>query len=602
MSESLSRRDLIKLLGVAGAWSVWPAHHSASGEPTAGATPLASGAEPAPEILTLTSTTGVFVPPRGRAYDKFSFDFPEPSVAFGGYVFGFLVFTFENAYALDPDGMSLQRSDDALVLTARGLTWAGGQVKAPGTVVATFRRNGELIEWDTRAEMNQPIKTVTTVIRGIPRGAVGFGGPGGRRGNDNEMLVGYPFSGGDLFGGNTAGGMGTPLAIVTGDDRTVHLLDSLDSRVGTKRFYFQPGEGGYRVEAIAEADGWRRANSYDVPRWRLGKVADAATAEQLHYQHLEEAFHLPAWETRTDTPDWMRNLALVTTLHGQHYTGYVFNDYARMLEILTWMATQIPPERVMAFISAWDGRYYWDYPEYRVSDRMGGEAGWRKLVDGAHRLGFRILPMFGTNAANRKHPSFRHFADAATAKIDGDTMDLNWVDWDNDRHQEGWLAYMNLGVPSWRKWLGGRIDEMITRYGVDAYFLDIAGGYTNNTTGDMHDGIRQLVLDLQRRHPGVPCVGEMPYDALAEFIPMYQVGLGGAMRKYCRNFSHLSTPAPGRGSSGVHESGFGRFDDATLELSPTAIPTLQVVDDTFDKHRDVMIEVIARAKQRAGIG
>ena len=26
--------------------------------------------------------------------------------------------------------------------------------------------------------------------------------------------------------------------------------------------------------------------------------------------------------------------------------------------------------------------------------------------------------------------------------IDGDRFDLNWVDWDNDRHQDGWLSYM----------------------------------------------------------------------------------------------------------------------------------------------------------------
>ncbi len=57
----------------------------------------------------------------------------------------------------------------------------------------------------------------------------------------------------------------------------------------------------------------------------------------------------------------------------------MFNDYAKMLETLRWMATQIPGDRVLAFISAWDGRYYWDYPHYRVSDRMGGEAGFRKL-------------------------------------------------------------------------------------------------------------------------------------------------------------------------------------------------------------------------------
>ncbi len=600
MSDSLSRRDLIKVLGAAGAGTMLPAELAALATNRTIPTPVARA--PVPEILPFTSTTGVFIPPRGRAYDKFSFDFPEPSVQFGAYTFGFMVFTFENACGLDAAGMKIDRSDDTLTVTADGLVWAGGQEKAPGKLTAHFRKNGDIIEWDTVVDMPVPVKTVSTVIRGIPRGAVGFGGPAGRRGNDSEVLVGYPFSGGDLFGGNTAGGMGTPLAIVNGDDRKVHFISSLDDRVGTKRFYFQPGETGYRVEAIAEADGWTHSTHYAVPPWRIGTVPDGETAERMHYQHLEQAFHMPAWETRPDVPDWMRNLALVTTLHGQHYTGYVFNDYARMLEILTWMATQIPADRVMAFLSAWDGRYYWDYPQYRVSDRMGGEAGFRRLMDGAHKLGFKVLPMFGTNAANRKHPEFKQIADAATARIDGDVMDLDWVDWDNDRHQEGWLAYMNLGVPSWRKWLAGRIDEMIVRYGADAYFLDIAGGYVNNTKADMHDGIRQLVLDLRRKYPRVPCVGEMPYDALAEFIPMYQVGLGTAMRKYCRNFSHLSTPAPGRGSSGVHESGFGTFNDATLALSPTTIPTLQVVDDTFDTHRDVMSAVIAKAKERAGIG
>jgi hypothetical protein len=601
MADSLSRRELIKVLGAAGAGAMLPADIDAR---AVAATPMpvpASVLTDAPTILPYTSTTGVFIPPRGRAYDKLSYDFPEPSVPFGGYTFGFLVFTFDNIYGLDAAGMQVASDDTSLTLNADGLVWAGGQEKAPGTLQATFRRTGDIIEWDIVARTDQPIKTVTTVIRGIPRGGVGFGGPAGRRSNDSEILVGYPFSGGDLFGGNTAGGMGTPLAVINGDDQTVHFISSLDDRVGTKRFYFQPGEDGYRVEAIAEADGWKRSNRYAAPRWRIGKVADAGTAVQMHYQHLEQAFHLQPWETRADAPDWMRNLALVVTLHGQHYSGYIFNDYARMLEILQWIGGRIPGNRVMAFISAWDGRYYWDYPGYRVSDRMGGDAGWRRLVDGAHQLGVKVLPMFGTNAANRKHPSFKQFANAATAKVDGDVMDLNWVDWDNDRHQEGWLAYMNLGVDSWRHWLEGRIDEMISRYGVDAYFLDIAGGYVNNTGGDMHEGIRRLVLDLRRKYPHVPCVGEMPYDGLMEFIPMFQVGLGTEARKYCRNFEHLSTPAPGRGSSGVHESGFSTFNTTTLSLSPYAIPTLQVVDDTFEKYRDVMQAVVDKARERAGM-
>ncbi len=597
MPDPLSRRNAVKLIGAASAGALAPSDAIRHAVTLVNATRVPALVD----ILPKTSTSDVFIPPRGRGFDKFSFDFPEPSVAFGGYQFGFMVYTFENAYGLDQANMKAEVDGDVMRLTCDGLDWAGGQQKAQGRFEATLRKSDNAITWDVTVSMDRPVKAVTTVLRGIPRGPIAFGGGTHfGRDSDDELLVGYPFGAGDLWGENTAGSLGTPLAIVkTGDDKYL-ALRSLDSRVGAKRFYFQPGPDGYRVEMIAEADGWNQQKKWTVPTWSLATHATPDAAVNAHYAHVERAFHLSTWDARTDVPTWMRNLAMVTTLHGQHYTGYIFNDYARQLDILRWIATQIPPDRVMVFLSAWDGRYYWNYPNYQVDARMGGADGFRRLMDGAHKLGFRMLPMFGTNAANRRQPVFKRLQDAAVQKIDGDVLDINWVDWDNDRHQEGWLSYMNLGVPSWRNWLAGRIDEMITNYGADAYFLDIVGGWMNNTSGDMHDGVRQLVLDLRAKHPGVPCVGEMPYDALLEFIPMYQVGLG-RLQQYGRNFQHLSSPAPGRGSSGVHESGFSRFNPDTLSLSPTAIPTLQVVDDTFDKYRDVMAAICAKAKARAGI-
>jgi hypothetical protein len=212
-----------------------------------------------------------------------------------------------------------------------------------------------------------------------------------------------------------------------------------------------------------------------------------------------------------------------------------------------------------------------------------------------------MMPMFGTNAANRRQPVWSQIAAGSTYKIDGDLYNLNWVDWNNDRHEDGWLTYMNLGADAWRTHLEGRIAEVIDRFGVDAYFLDIVGGHVNSTTGDMHEGTRRLVDNLRAKYPKVACVGEMPYDALNAFIPMYHAGGGARWRKYARFFQHLSAPAPGRGSSGVHEWGFGKFNPDTLGLSPTAIPTLQVVDDTFTKYRETMAAIIARAKARAGI-
>ncbi len=589
MLDDLTRRDWVKLVGAAGAGSLMP--------PLG---PEAPAPRQDPRSIPLTSTSDVFVPGRGRGFQRFSFGFPEPSVEFGGYRFGFLVFTRENVYGLDADQMKLDGAGDALTVTAGGLVWAGGQEKTPGRLVARFRRAGDAIEWDTAVEMEQPIKSVTTVIRGIPRGKVSSGGGRPFDPKDDELLWGYPFGAGDLFGGNTAWGLGTPLVAVQAGDNDFRYLSSLDDRVRAKRFFFQPGESGYRVEAVFEAEGWTNQARLTVPTWRLGKTTTLEAATRLHYAHLERAYAIPAWESRDDVPTWLRDTALVLALHGMHYTGYVFNDFARMLEMLRWIAPQFPPQRTLVFIPAWDGRYYWNYPAYVADPRLGGEAGLKRLVEEGHKLGYRFMPMFGMNAANRRQESFRRVADAATSRIDGDPFDLNWVDWDNDRHQEGWLTYMNLGVDSWREWLEGRIAETIERYGMDAYFLDISAGWMNNTQADMHEGTRRLVADLRRRYPRVLACGEFHYDALLGLIPLFHVYSPQAT-KYARFFAHLSHPAPGRGSSGVHESGFGRYDPATSSMGPGPIPTVTVVDDTFTTYREQFAAALARAKQLGGI-
>jgi hypothetical protein len=601
MTKRISRRDLIKGLGVAGVSGLInsASARSAPKQPTIINMPARVATKDG-EITALTSTSDVFIPPRGRGYMKFSFDFPEPVVSFGEHRFGFLVFTAENTYGLDRQKIHVSVAGDTMRVNCDGFVWAGGQERVKGSLIATFQRSIGKIEWDVTVEMAQPIKTVTTVIRDVPRGQVSFGAGALSDARDNELLAAYPFGGGDLHGPGAAASMSTPVAVVETGDGFL-FINPMDDHVRPKRFYFQPGEKFYRVEAIYEHDGWRDDRKVTVPRWRLGYSKTFEGAVQSHMNFVEGAFHLPSWDSRSDMPAWTRRIAMVTTLHGMHYTGFIFNNYAQQLEILRWLATQIPADRVLAFLSSWDGRYYWDYPNYRVPERMGGEAGFRRLIREGQKLGFKMMPMFGANAANRQQPVWPKIADASTKKIDGDVYNLNWVDWNNDRHQDGWLTYMNLGVDSWRNHLEARISDIIDRFGVDAYFLDIVGGHVNDINGDMHEGTRKLVTNLRAKHPHVLCVGEMPYDALHEFIPMYHAGGGPRWQKYSRFFQHLSSPAPGRGSSGVHESGFGRFNPETLSLSANAIPTLQIVDDTFTKYRDVMSAIVAKAKERAGI-
>ena len=603
MDDKISRRDLLKKT-VAGVSSA--ALFSAASREGAVTAPHESvvlpAASPGPEsspILPLSNTTDVFIPPRGSSFFKFSFDFPEPSVSFENLQFSFRVYTLENTYAPDASLMTVESAPDGLYVRCKGFVWAGDQQNAPGKLEAHIVRNGSFVECRTTAEMERPIKSISTILRGVPRGKVSAAGGNFFDPKENELLFGYPFGGGSLF---VAEGMDSPVLIIQSGEKDYFFLSALLKEVRASRFYLQPGEKGYRVELTHDREGWSKSNRIESATWRVGRAESVEAAYRPHFEHVEKAFSIPDWESRNDVPGWFREVALVVSLHGMHWTGYIFNDFSKCLKILEWVATQIPGKQVLVFLPAWDGRYYWNYPIYKPDPRLGGEEGFRTLIDKGHGMGFHFMPMFGMNAANKLLPEFKNFADATTDQIDGDAFNLNWVDWDNDRHNEGFGGYMNLGVASWRNWLAARVADTISNYHVDAYFLDIAGGWENNTKADMHEGTRLLVEGLREKFPGVLVCGEMPYDALMSFMPLFHVFSSGgyppAMKKYARAFQHLSLAAPGRGSSGVHESGFGHFNPKTLNLEREQIPTITVVDDTFEKYRNVMAEIILRAKER----
>jgi hypothetical protein len=204
--------------------------------------------------------------------------------------------------------------------------------------------------------MDRPVKAVAMVLRGVPRGRVSAGGAPFFDPRDDEVLLGYPFQGGDLFGPQGNGGLTTPLVLIqpAGGDAIV-ALSALDDRVRTKRFYLQPGETGYRVEALVEAkDGADRRRC----RRRVGasRARRRLRGRGAAFRARRAGVSRPSLGDANRRADWLRKTSLVVTLHGMHYTGYVFNDYARMLAILRWMATRIAAERVLVFLASWDGR------------------------------------------------------------------------------------------------------------------------------------------------------------------------------------------------------------------------------------------------------
>src|SRR5579862_6566030 len=282
MDDAVTRREWLKTIGIVGAaGAVLPGELIAapgSGTPSQMIEIPVRTVHAPGDIVELYSTSDVFIPPHGpRSFQKFSFDFAEPGVVFGDHRFSFLVFSEENIYSLDRAHMLASANGDSLQLTADGFVWAGGQEKAPGKLTATFQKTGSTIEWEISVSMDRPIRTVTTVIRDVPRGNIAFGGaapaepqnPNAPR--DGDSLAAYTFGGGDLNGPPQS--MSTPIAVLQAADQDFLYLTTLDDKVRPKRYYFQAGEKAYRVEAIYEHDAWREDQRITLPKWRLGRTS-----------------------------------------------------------------------------------------------------------------------------------------------------------------------------------------------------------------------------------------------------------------------------------------------------------------------------------------
>src|SRR5689334_20064834 len=155
MSEPFSRRDWLKTVGAAGVGATVPDHLIDAPPAVVASSPVGTKALAQGDIVELYSTSDVFIPPRGRSWMKFSFDFPEPGVVFGDHRFSFLIFSDENTYSLDRTRMTARGNADALELTCDQFIWAGGQQHVPGKLTATFSRSGSTIEWRVVAEMDR---------------------------------------------------------------------------------------------------------------------------------------------------------------------------------------------------------------------------------------------------------------------------------------------------------------------------------------------------------------------------------------------------------------------------------------------------------------
>ncbi len=522
---------------------------------------------------------------------QFSFDFRDPVVEIEGWRLSLQVITFENTYGIAPP--SVERTTDGATATAAHLTWAGTQRTAEGTASIHVARTNDGIEATVCATAPARIRCTKLIVRGLPAGE----------------LLGHRWTRGAVTRGGTTvyypGTTHTPLVFLALPDGEHLYFESLDDRVRAKRFAVMQRDDGVAVELIHEEAAYEMASSIAVPAWRIGRTRDPTAVVRHHDARVAAAFGIEPWETRADVPAWARGVSLVVALHGMHWSGYAFNTYDDMAEALRFLAARMDGRRVLAFLPGWEGRYYWQYGDYRPEPMLGGAEGFARLAAVARGLGVHLMPMFGVNCANTGLPGYDTWGRPAEMRSpSGLAFQGNRPDWDVSRGRDpGWQAWLHPGAPSWRARLVEQVSALVAAHEIPAVFFDTTHVWQNDPQYDVYAGLVALRDELKARFPALLIAGEGWYDALGAVTPMTHQFEGlpaqwpEAYARSNRYWLHLSAGDPSRNSSGVHEAGEVPFRLAPDE--PHVIPTLTVVDGTIARAPEAVERIIAQARAYA---
>ena len=517
-----------------------------------------------------------------------------------GYEWTVEVFTVDNAFGLDPAATTF----DGSRLVCDRLQWLGGQRQFAGRVDVEITEDDGARCWRISVTADEFVKGAKLLLRGLPADALASGwwtsttavGSSMIHTGEKPVLLSYPWAGSQVPGTDWQ----TPWA-AAGAQQGV-CLSVRDSEVRPVRLYVYDSSftTGPVTEICCDELATRRGRSYTTPQIRLrsfSSEAELAADFGGHLGHLEDVHDLRPWAARADVPGWADEIELVLTLHGQHWTGHVFNTFDKMAATLREICNDISGEKILAYLPGWEGRYYWQYPQYEPGPDLGGADGFTRLVRTADELGVHLMPMFGANGANvRRYPGWERSAFRSPGNRFVSL--INEPDWDNDRRGEDDQVFLNIAEPAFADHLFTQIDQLVTRYGIGGVFLDTSGCWFNDPNHELVPGYRRLVDRLRAAHPGLLVCGEGWYDALLGIFPMNQTWIDIAHPprfdelpyRYARALGHLKDGAPGGGSTGVHEGG---VQPVGVPLAVDGyVPALSIVDGSLEHHRDYVREFV----------
>jgi len=505
----------------------------------------------------------------------------------------------ENTYSLHAGNLAHTLDPQQAVFRATALASAGQQQQIAGSCELRLQKHADrILVTATAAVDKEPVRAIKLILHHLPPGRIGFTSFESVRNLQpvpvESLALAYPTYQG-----------GAPVWSLATDGPRGWTFSSLDVTTRPRRFVASPEpDGRTRIELIFEGDARHWSNTFTTPAWELRPNATLDDALSDRCALLERDAGLLPWDRRSDVPAWVHDISLVVTLHGMHWSGYIFQDYAAMRASVDWVTQRIPGKHVLFFLAGWEGRYYRTYGNSVPNPRLGGNQGFQSIIEAAHGKGAHVMAMYAGNAAMPGTPGFAEYAPGSHFEADNS---LGWtpmrgytVDWSTVRGSDtDGSAWLNPGAPGWQAHLSDQVRSTIRDFRIDGAFFDTQPNFGNDRRYDPAEGLRKIVTDLRSETANLMIATESWADLTYSFLHAGQTPAGykNWSARYGRRFAHLAMAEPSRGSTGVHELGFCEYNFDQL-MSVFDWPTLALVEDTLTKAPEKAARVIQYAKSR----
>lgn len=337
------------------------------------------------------------------------------------------------------------------------------------------------------------------------------------------------------------------------------------------------------------------------------------TPVEIHRRWIEQAFDLVPLQENPYFPRWASEINVVLEMWGmakdRPEPHHSFDD---MIDRLRRWRKLHPPEQTLVYVPGYAEHGIDSHaPEYNPSRYLGGERKFRELVTVAHELGYKVMIHTNVLAMTFAHRLYKKLKRYQV--VDLFDRPQGWaLDLDGDWLTEPYFAYMNPGARAWGDLMERVIGGLITKYHLDAVFLDQTLLAFNVSRGpNFLLGMRNHITRLQKAFPNVLFAGEGLHEQVVQALPMAQIhgidsiaevhGMEGRKRwrnvhpvstylfgKYTRYVAHLLTRHPSNPMFKLQESAYARLG---------VLPALCLYDRTQPMDIPEVRKMLSRARQ-----